>query len=67
MFLFPDFYRVAVSSAGNHDQRGYLSLWGETYQGMPNGDNYAGEVKNGEGVFGLRRAFVAPKHLDRTA
>lgn len=40
MLLFPDFYKVAVSSAGNHDQRGYIGLWGETYQGMPNGDSY---------------------------
>jgi dipeptidyl aminopeptidase/acylaminoacyl peptidase len=40
MLLFPDFYKVAVSSAGNHDQRGYIGLWGETYQGMPSGDNY---------------------------
>jgi dipeptidyl aminopeptidase/acylaminoacyl peptidase len=43
MFLFPDFYKVAVSSSGNHDQRGYLSLWGETYQGLPQGDNYAAQ------------------------
>lgn len=40
MLLFPDFYKVAFSSAGNHDQRGYIGLWGETYQGMPSGDNY---------------------------
>ncbi|MBX3147288.1 MAG: DPP IV N-terminal domain-containing protein [Gemmatimonadales bacterium] len=44
MFLYPDFYKVAVSSAGNHDQRGYLSLWGETYQGLPQGDNYAAQA-----------------------
>ncbi len=44
MFLHPEFYKVAVSSAGNHDQRGYLSLWGETYQGMPQGDNYAAQA-----------------------
>ncbi|MCP5067652.1 MAG: prolyl oligopeptidase family serine peptidase [bacterium] len=30
----PDFYKVAVSSAGNHDQRGYMSYWGEKYQGL---------------------------------
>lgn len=40
LLMYPDFYKVAVSSAGNHDQRGYLGLWGETYQGMPSGDNY---------------------------
>ncbi len=44
MFLYPDFYKVAVSSAGNHDQRGYLSAWGELYQGMPSGDNYASQA-----------------------
>lgn len=40
ILVFPDFYKVAVSSAGNHDQRGYISTWGEKYQGMPEGDNY---------------------------
>lgn len=33
MLLYPDFYKVAVSLSGNHDQRGYLSFWGPTYQG----------------------------------
>ena len=38
----PDFYRVAVSGAGNHDQRGYIALWGELYHGLmdPDGANY---------------------------
>ncbi|MFN8542466.1 MAG: prolyl oligopeptidase family serine peptidase, partial [Thermomicrobiales bacterium] len=40
MLLFPDFFKVAVSSAGNHDQRGYSADWGERYIGMPEGDNY---------------------------
>ncbi|MEO7965822.1 MAG: DPP IV N-terminal domain-containing protein [Gemmatimonadaceae bacterium] len=40
ILMYPDFYKVAFSSAGNHDQRGYVALWGETYQGIPNGDNY---------------------------
>ncbi|MEO8449013.1 MAG: prolyl oligopeptidase family serine peptidase, partial [Gemmatimonadota bacterium] len=44
MFLYPDFYKVAVSSAGNHDQRGYVALWGETYQGLPAGDNYRAQA-----------------------
>jgi dipeptidyl aminopeptidase/acylaminoacyl peptidase len=44
MMLFPDVYKVAVSSAGNHDQRGYLSIWGELYQGMPQGDNYVAQA-----------------------
>ena len=31
---FPDFFKVAVSSAGNHDQRSYFFAWGEKYQGF---------------------------------
>lgn len=38
----PEFYKVAVSSSGNHDQRIYHAGWGERYQGYPDGDNYAG-------------------------
>jgi dipeptidyl-peptidase-4 len=36
----PEFYKVAVSAAGNHDQRGYLPIWGETYNGPDDGRNY---------------------------
>lgn len=41
----PDFFKVAVSGAGNHDNRGYHFPWGEKYQGLleenPDGtDNY---------------------------
>ncbi len=35
ILLYPDLYKVAVSSSGNHDQRGYVALWGETYFGLP--------------------------------
>lgn len=31
---FPEFFKVAVSSAGNHDQRSYDFTWGEKYQGL---------------------------------
>jgi dipeptidyl-peptidase 4 len=41
---FPDFYKVAVSSAGNHDQRGYIAGWGEIYNGLLEGDNYAAQA-----------------------
>ena len=42
---WPDFFKVAVSGAGNHDNRGYHFPWGEKYQGLlvenPDGtDNY---------------------------
>ncbi len=33
IFDYPDFYKVAVSSSGNHDQEGYIPVWGGTYQG----------------------------------
>ena len=47
ILAFPDFYKVAVSSAGNHDQRGYLAAWGEQYQGLLAGDNYAKQANAG--------------------
>jgi len=31
---YPDFYKVAVSSAGNHDNRNYTDDWGEKWQGL---------------------------------
>jgi dipeptidyl-peptidase 4 len=39
MLAYPDFYKVAVASAGEHDMRGYIAEWGEKYQGpMESGD-----------------------------
>lgn len=34
MFTYPDFYKVAVSEAGNHDNRNYADEWGEKYHGL---------------------------------
>ena len=31
---YPEFYKVAVSQAGNHDQRNYEDDWGEKWQGL---------------------------------
>jgi dipeptidyl-peptidase-4 len=31
---YPDFFKVAVSEAGNHDQRQYEDDWGEKWQGL---------------------------------
>ncbi|HEY3955409.1 MAG TPA: DPP IV N-terminal domain-containing protein [Streptosporangiaceae bacterium] len=36
----PDFYKVCVSSAGNHDHRLDKASWIERYQGWPVGDHY---------------------------
>lgn len=40
ILAYPDFYKVAVSSAGGHDHRGYFAGWFERYQGLLEGDNY---------------------------
>ncbi|SET40800.1 S9 family peptidase [Thalassotalea agarivorans] len=34
LLLFPDFFKVAVSQAGNHDNRNYADEWGEKWHGM---------------------------------
>jgi dipeptidyl aminopeptidase/acylaminoacyl peptidase len=34
MFKFPDFFKVGVSQAGNHDNRVYEDDWGEKWQGL---------------------------------
>jgi dipeptidyl-peptidase 4 len=47
ILAYPDFYKVAVSSAGNHDQRSYLACWGEQYQGLLQGDNYKAQANAG--------------------
>lgn len=38
---YPDFYKVAVASEGNHEQRGYSCTWGETYVGPVEGNDYS--------------------------
>src|SRR5256714_11375528 len=34
MFRYPDFFKVGISEAGNHDQRENEDDWGERYQGL---------------------------------
>lgn len=34
MLVYPDFFKAAVSSAGNHDNRIYNSWWSETHHGV---------------------------------
>ena len=34
MFRYPDFFKVAVSTSGNHDNRSYNIYWAEKYQGL---------------------------------
>ena len=40
MFTYPDFYKVAVSSAGNHDHRLDKATWVERYMGLPVAEHY---------------------------
>jgi dipeptidyl aminopeptidase/acylaminoacyl peptidase len=42
MFQYPDFFHVAVSTAGNHDNRTYGIHWGEKYQGLLERDTVNG-------------------------
>ncbi|HET7586464.1 MAG TPA: DPP IV N-terminal domain-containing protein [Gammaproteobacteria bacterium] len=34
MFMYPDFFKVAWSESGNHDNRNYENDWGEKFQGL---------------------------------
>ena len=40
IFTYPDFFKVCVSSAGNHDHRLDKAVWVERYMGLPVGDHY---------------------------
>jgi len=52
MFRYPDFFKVGISEAGNHDNRVYEDDWAEKWQGLlktnPNGttnyDNQANQL-----------------------
>ena len=41
---YPDFYKVAVSGSGNHDNATYGDYWGETYQGLMTKDPKTGKT-----------------------
>ncbi|MDA1264155.1 MAG: SMP-30/gluconolactonase/LRE family protein, partial [Planctomycetota bacterium] len=47
ILAYPEFYKVAVSAAGNHDNRGYITIWGETYHGLPYDVSYAAQANAG--------------------
>ena len=42
MFRYPNFFKVAVSGAGNHDNRSYNIYWSEKYQGEMERDTLKG-------------------------
>ncbi|SDL66171.1 Dipeptidyl aminopeptidase/acylaminoacyl peptidase [Pedobacter sp. ok626] len=39
MCTYPDFYKVGVSASGNHDNTIYNRWWGESHQGIVEGDS----------------------------
>ena len=39
MFRHPDFFKVGVSQAGNHDNRSYVDSWSERFQGLLSSTN----------------------------
>ena len=43
MLVFPDFYKVGVSTSGDHDARLDKAWWNEAYQGYPVEDDYASQ------------------------
>ena len=45
VFAYPEFYDVAVSGAGNHDNRNYEADWGEKWQGLLVNGNIEGKTE----------------------
>ena len=54
MLLHPDFYKVGVASAGDHDHRMEKAWWPEMYMGYPIGDFYheQSNITNAENLKG---------------
>ncbi|MDX1478261.1 MAG: DPP IV N-terminal domain-containing protein [Saprospiraceae bacterium] len=44
MLVYPDFFKVAVSSAGNHDNSIYNRWWSEKHHGVTEEENEKGEI-----------------------
>jgi len=40
LLAYPEFYKVGVATAGNHDHRSAKAWWPELYMGYPAGSNY---------------------------
>ncbi|MEV4899446.1 prolyl oligopeptidase family serine peptidase, partial [Nonomuraea sp. NPDC055795] len=41
LLAHPDFFKVGVAECGNHDQRLYHAMWGESYEGPLDAGTYA--------------------------
>ena len=45
MLVYPDFFKVAVSSAGNHDNSIYNSWWSESHHGIEKKESQDGKIE----------------------
>lgn len=60
LLYYPDFYKVAVSSAGNHDNNVYNIWWGEVHHGVEaKTDSVAVTNDDGEEVKEEKTTFVS--------
>ena len=50
---YPEFYNVAVSSSGNHDNRNYEADWGEKWQGLL--EYIDNDMSDGENNYDLKK------------
>jgi len=46
LFRFPDFFKVGVAGAGNHDNASYNIYWSEKYQGELTKEGHVGDETN---------------------
>ncbi len=58
ILTYPDFYDVAVSSSGNHDNNIYNQWWGETHDGVEEVDKKV-KLKEGEKGDSIKVTFKA--------
>lgn len=64
LFRKPDFYKVGVASAGNHDLRMDKAVWNEQWMGYPPGPEYERD-SNMNGVGNLKgKLLIAHGELD---
>jgi dipeptidyl aminopeptidase/acylaminoacyl peptidase len=68
MFRYPDFFKVGISEAGNHDNREYEDDWGEKWQGLleknGTGDNYDKQANQNFAKFLKGKLLLAHGTMD---
>lgn len=59
VFEYPEFYDVAVSGSGNHDNRNYEADWGEKWQGLLVDGNIEGKADGTTNYDGQANQLIA--------